>query len=45
VIQAVARATLGDVARGAIPFLVLMFLCAALLYLAPDLALYIPFKL
>jgi C4-dicarboxylate transporter DctM subunit len=45
VIQAVARATLGDVARGAIPFLVLMFLCAALLYLVPDLALYIPFKL
>ncbi len=45
VIQAVARATLGDVARGAIPFLLLMFLCVILLYLMPDLALYIPFKL
>ena len=45
VIQAVARATLGDVARGAIPFLLLMFFCVVLLYLVPDLALYIPFKL
>ncbi len=45
VIQAVARATLGDVARGAVPFLLLMFLCVVLLYLMPDLALYIPFKL
>ena len=45
VIQAVARATLGDVARGALPFLLLMFLCVVLLYLIPDLALYIPFKL
>ena len=45
VIQSVARATLGDVARGAIPFLLLMFLCVVILYLVPDLALYIPFKL
>lgn len=45
VIQSVARATLGDVARGALPFLMLMFLCVVLLYLFPDLALYIPFKL
>ncbi|MFC3119657.1 TRAP transporter large permease subunit [Jhaorihella thermophila] len=45
VIQSVARSTLGDVARGALPFLLLMFLCVLLLYLIPDLALYIPFKL
>ncbi|RME14516.1 MAG: TRAP transporter large permease [Alphaproteobacteria bacterium] len=45
VIQSVARSTLGDVARGALPFLLLMFLCVLLLYLFPDLALYIPFKL
>jgi len=45
VIQSVARATLGDVARGAIPFLLLMFLCVLILYLIPDLALYIPFKM
>ena len=45
VIQSVARASLGDVARGALPFLALMFLCVIVLYLVPDLALYIPFKL
>ncbi|WP_146346653.1 TRAP transporter large permease [Phaeobacter marinintestinus] len=45
VIQAVARASLGDVARGVLPFLLLMFLCVALLYAWPDLALYLPFKL
>lgn len=45
VIQSVARSTLGEVARGAIPFLLLMFVCVLALYLFPDLALYIPFKL
>ncbi len=45
VIQAVARAPMGQVARGVIPFLFLMFACVALLYVWPDLALYIPFKL
>ena len=44
VIQSVARATLGDVARGVMPFLILMLLTVGLLYLWPDLALYIPFK-
>ncbi|MEM8755429.1 MAG: TRAP transporter large permease, partial [Pseudomonadota bacterium] len=45
VIQAVAKAQMADVARGAIPFIALMAVCVALLYLWPDLALYIPFKL
>ncbi len=45
VIQSVSRASLGDVAMGAVPFLLLMLLGAALLYLIPDLALFIPFKL
>ena len=45
VIQAVARAPMGQVARGVIPFLLLMFATVALLYAWPDLALYIPFKL
>lgn len=45
VIQAVARTGLGEVARGVLPFLLLMFLCVAILYLWPDLALYLPFKL
>lgn len=44
VIQAVARASLGDVARGVLPFLGLLLLSAAILFIWPDLALYIPFK-
>ena len=45
VIQAVARAPMGQVARGVVPFLLLMFATVMLLYVWPDLALYIPFKL
>ncbi|MFK7892905.1 MAG: TRAP transporter large permease [Granulosicoccus sp.] len=44
VIQAVAQVSLGDVARGVWPFLLLMLLTVAILYAWPDLALYIPFK-
>lgn len=44
VIQAVARVSLGQVARGVWPFLALMLVTVAILYLVPDLALYIPFK-
>ena len=45
VIQSVAKAPLGDVSRGVLPFLALMLLTVVVLYLVPDLALYIPFKL
>lgn len=45
VIQSVARASLGDVSRGVLPFLLLMLFSVVLLYIWPDLALYIPFKL
>ena len=45
VIQSVAKARLTEVARGVLPFLGLMFVTVILLYLLPDLALYIPFKL
>ncbi len=45
VIQSVAKAPLSDVSRGVLPFLALMLVTVALLYLIPDLALYIPFKL
>lgn len=45
VIQSVTKSKLGDVARGTLPFLLLMLLLAAFLYIWPDLALYIPFKL
>lgn len=45
VIQSVAKAPLGDVSRGVLPFLMLMLLTVVALYLVPDLALYIPFRL
>ncbi|MBB93424.1 MAG: C4-dicarboxylate ABC transporter permease [Rhodobacteraceae bacterium] len=44
VIQSVAKTTLGQVARGVWPFLLLMLATVAALYVVPDLALYIPFK-
>jgi C4-dicarboxylate transporter DctM subunit len=44
VIQAVARVSLGEVARGVWPFLLLMLFSVVILYAWPDLALYIPFK-
>lgn len=45
VIQSVAKVPLGEVARGVLMFLWLMFVTVAILYAWPDLALYIPFKL
>ncbi|MBR9651468.1 TRAP transporter large permease [Thalassovita aquimarina] len=45
VIQSVTKSSLGEVSRGTLPFLALMLVMVALLYLWPDLALYIPFKL
>ena len=45
VIQSVAGAPLGEVAKGVLPFLALMILTVFVMYVLPDLALYIPFKL
>ncbi len=45
VIQAVGRAGMGEVAAGVWPFLLLMLLTVALVYVFPNLVLYIPFKL
>jgi len=45
IIQAVARGSLVEVVRGVMPFLMIMFATAFALYLFPDIALYIPFKL
>jgi C4-dicarboxylate transporter DctM subunit len=45
VIQSVSGAPLGDVARGVLPFLGLMLFTVFVMYVWPDLALYIPFKL
>lgn len=44
VIQAVAQARMSDVARGVLPFLILMFVTVAILYVWRDLALCLPFK-
>jgi len=44
VIQSVAKAPLGDVSRGVLPFLILMLVTIVVLYLWKDLALYLPFK-
>ncbi|EAV42743.1 TRAP transporter large permease [Roseibium aggregatum] len=44
VIQSVARSKLSDVSRGVLPFLVIMLVSVAILYVWTDLALYLPFK-
>ena len=45
VIQSVSGAPLGDVAKGVLPFLALMLFTVFVMYIWPDLVLYIPFKL
>ncbi len=45
VIQAVGQASMQEVAGGVWPFLVLMLITVILIYVFPDLAMYIPFKL
>ena len=45
VIQAVGKARLDEVAKGALPFAIIMLATAALLWFWPDLATYIPYKL
>ena len=45
VIQSVAKTQLGEVAKGVIPFLAMMIFTGYIMYIWPDLALYIPFKL
>ena len=45
IIQAVGRASMGEVAAGVWPFLALMLATVLIIYLLPDIALYIPFKL
>ncbi|MEO0773797.1 MAG: TRAP transporter large permease [Pseudomonadota bacterium] len=45
VIQAVARARLQEVAKGAAPFAVIMLCMAVLLWFVPGIALYIPYEL
>ena len=45
VIQSVAKTKLGEVAKGVFPFIVMMIFTVFVMYIWPDLALYIPFKL
>ena len=45
VIQSVAKTQLGEVAIGVVPFLMMMIFTVYVMYIWPDLALYIPFKL
>jgi C4-dicarboxylate transporter, DctM subunit len=44
VIQSVAKSSLSDVSSGVLPFLAIILISVAILYLWTDLALYIPFK-
>ncbi len=45
VIQTVGKAPMGEVAGGVWPFLLLLLIAVAMIYVLPDIALYIPFKL
>ncbi len=45
VIQAVGKAEMGEVVAGVWPFIVIMLTSVLVIYLFPDIALYIPFKL
>ncbi len=45
VIQAVGKAGIGEVSMGVWPFLALMLVTALLVFLVPDIALWIPFKM
>ena len=45
VIQSVAKTQLGEVAKGVFPFIVMMIFTVFIMYIWPDLALYIPFKI
>jgi len=44
VIQAIAKARLSAVIKGAWPFIIIMLATIALIYFVPDIAIYIPFK-
>lgn len=45
IIQAVGKASLHEVAKGAIPFAIIMLLTATLLWFWQDLALYLPYQI
>jgi C4-dicarboxylate transporter DctM subunit len=45
VLQAIGKAKMVEIAKGVIPFVIIMLFTVFLVYLFPDIALYIPFKL
>ena len=45
VLQAIGKAKMSEIAKGVIPFVIIMLFTVFVVYLFPDLALYIPFKL
>jgi C4-dicarboxylate transporter DctM subunit len=45
VLQAIGKAKMSEIAKGVIPFVLIMLFTVFVIYLFPDLALYIPFKL
>ena len=45
VLQAICDAKMSEIAKGVIPFVIVMLFTVFLVYLFPEIALYIPFKL
>ena len=45
VLQAIGKAKMGEIGKGVAPFVLIMLFTVFVIYLFPDLALYIPFKL
>ena len=45
VLQAIGKAKMAEIAKGVIPFVIIMLFTVFVIYLFPDIALYIPFKL
>jgi len=45
VLQAIGKAKMGEIGKGVVPFVLIMLFSVFIIYLFPDIALYIPFKL
>ena len=45
VLQAIGKAKMSEIAKGVIPFVIIFLFTVFVIYLFPDIALYIPFKL
>jgi C4-dicarboxylate transporter DctM subunit len=45
VLQSIGKASMSEIGKGVIPFVIIMMLTVLVIYFFPDIALYIPFKL